>query len=80
VIAFSILSLLTEASQVIELRLRMMALGKATPDEMLLMVTEKLEALEHAGRIIVRNGDPALVVDNYRKIVAANIKRLSDHL
>jgi hypothetical protein len=70
------MSLLAEASRVIELRLRMIALGKATSEELFLMVTEKIEAMEHAGRIIVRGGSPALVVDNYRRIVAANVERL----
>ena len=49
VIAFTVLQLLAEASQVIEMRLGMMASGKATPTETLLMVTEKIEALQHAG-------------------------------
>lgn len=76
VIAFSLMSLLAEASRVIELRLRMIASGNATSEELLLMLTEKMEAMEHAGRIIVGGGSPALVVDNYRKIVAANVERL----
>jgi len=75
-IVFSLMSLLAEASRVMELRLRMIASGKVTSDEWLLMVTEKMEAMEHAGRIMVRGGSPALVVDNYRKIVAANVERL----
>ena len=54
-----------------------MALGEATPDEMLLMVTETIKALEHASGVMMRGGDLALVVDNYRKIVAANVARLS---
>jgi hypothetical protein len=76
---FSFMTLMAEAAGVIEIRLRMMALGKATPDEMLLMVTEKIKALEHASRIMIRGGDLALVVDNYRKIVAANVVRLSGY-
>ena len=76
-VMFSILTLLSEASRVIEIRLRMMAEGKASSEEMLLMMTEKIEAMQHAGRIIGRGGDPALVVANYRKIVTANIERLS---
>jgi hypothetical protein len=74
---FSFMTLLTEAARVIEIRLRMMALGEATPDEMLLMVTEKIKALEHASGTMIRGGDLVLVVDNYRKIVAANVARLS---
>jgi len=76
---FSFMTLMAEAAGVIEIRLRMMALGKATPDEMLLMVTEKIKALEHANGIMIRGGDLALVVDNYRKIVAANVVRLSGY-
>jgi hypothetical protein len=74
---FSFMTLITEAARVIEIRLRMIALGEATPDEILLMVTEKIKALEHASGIMIRGGDLALVVDNYRKIVAANVARLS---
>jgi hypothetical protein len=77
VIIFSILTLLTEASRVIELRLRMMAQGKTSSEEMLLMVTEKIEAMGHAGQTVLQGGDPALVVDYYRKIVAANVERLT---
>ena len=76
-VAFSFLQLLAEASQVIDIRLRMMALGKASPNEVLLMVTEKIEAFERAGHILVRGGSAAHVVDNYRKVVAANFERLS---
>jgi hypothetical protein len=76
-IVFSALALLTEASRVIELRLQMMASGKATSQEMLLMITEKVQAMEHAGRIIARGGSPGAVIDNYRRIVTANVERLS---
>jgi hypothetical protein len=51
---FSVLQLLTEASRVIELRLGMMAVGKASPNELLLMVTEKVEAFQHAGWTMLR--------------------------
>ncbi|GAC1333007.1 MAG: hypothetical protein NVSMB26_13480 [Beijerinckiaceae bacterium] len=66
-----------DAARVIEIRLRMMALGKSSPDEMVLMVTEKLGAMEKATAILIRGGSPALVIDNYQKIVAANVARLS---
>ena len=36
-----------------------------------------LKALEEAGAIILRGGNPSLVIDNYQKIVAANAARLS---
>ena len=76
-IVFAVLELFAEASRVIELRLQMMATGKATPQEMLLMITEKVQAMDHAGRILARGGSPIAVIDNYRKIVAANVERLS---
>jgi hypothetical protein len=75
---FPVMTLMVEAARVIEIRLQMIALGKSTPDEMFLMVTEKLDAMEKAKAIIIRGGDPALIIDNYRKIVAANVAGLSD--
>ena len=74
---FPLLTLMADAGRVIEIRLRMMVLGKSTPDEMFLMVTEKIEALEQAKKIIIRGGDPSLVIENYQKIVTANVARLS---
>ena len=74
---FPLMTLMADASRVIEMRLRMMALGKSTPDEMFLMVTEKDNAMEQAKKIIIRGGDPSLVIENYQKIVAANVARLS---
>jgi hypothetical protein len=74
---FSFMTLMADAARVIEIRLRMMALGKSTPAEMLLMVSEKLNAMEEAKAIIARGGNPSLVIENYQKIVAANVARLS---
>ena len=74
---FSLMTLMADAARVIEIRLQMMALGAATPDEMFLMVIEKLEAMQHAKSIVNQGGDLALVVDNYQRIVAANLARLS---
>lgn len=71
------LTLMADAMQVIEMRLRLIALGKGTSDEMFLMVSEKIEAFDKAQAILIRGGDPAQVLDNYRKIVAANVARLS---
>jgi hypothetical protein len=45
------MTLMADAARVIEIRLRMMALGTSTPDEMFLMVTEKIEAMEQAKKI-----------------------------
>jgi hypothetical protein len=70
---FPAMTLMVETMRVIEMRLRMIALGESLPDEMFLMVTEKLD-VERAKKIIIRGGDPSLVIDHYRKIVA----RLSD--
>ena len=74
---FPLMTLMADAARVIEIRLRMMALGTSTPDEMFLMVTEKIEAMEQAKKIFIRGGDPSLVIENYQKIVAANVARLS---
>jgi hypothetical protein len=74
---FPVVMLGIDALHVVEMRLRMIASGKSTPDEMFLMVTEKIGAMEEARTIVVRGGDPSLVIENYRRIVAANITRLS---
>lgn len=74
---FRLMMLMADAARVIEIRLRMMALGQSTPGEMFLMVSEKMNAMEEARAIIARGGNPALVIANYQKIVAANVARLS---
>ena len=71
------MTLMAEAARVIELRLQMIVFGRSTPSEMLLMVTEKIDAIEQAKAIIISGGDPSLVLDHYRKIVSANVVRLS---
>ena len=71
------MTLMADAAQVIEIRLRMMVQGSATAEEMLLMITEKIEAAQHAARTLVGGGSASVVVDNYRKIVSANVDRLS---
>ena len=75
---FSGAMLALEAAKVIESRLRMITWGECTTDELFLMVTEKLDALGEAHTIILRGGHPKLIVENYRRIVAANAARL-DH-
>ena len=75
---FPMLALMTDAARVIEIRLRMIALGKSTPNEMVLMVTEKLNAIEEAKTIMMLGGSASHVIDNYQKIIAANVARLSD--
>jgi hypothetical protein len=74
---FPLMTLMADAARVIEIRVRMMALGQSTPGEMFLMVSEKVNAMEEAKAIIARGGNPALVIANYQKIVAANVARLS---
>jgi hypothetical protein len=71
------MTLMADAARVIEIRLRMMAIGKSTTDEVFLMITEKVEAMNQAKSIIISGGDPSHVIENYQKIVAANIARLS---
>jgi hypothetical protein len=74
---FPLMTLMADATRVIEMRLRMMALGTTTQAEMFLMVSEKMNAMEEAKAIIARGGNPSLVIENYQKIVAANVARLS---
>jgi hypothetical protein len=72
-----VMTLMMDAARVIEIRLRMIASGKNTPDEIFLMVSEKMDAMEAAKAIIIRSGNPSLVIDHYQKIVTANVERLS---
>jgi hypothetical protein len=71
------MTLMMDAARVIEIRLRMIASGKNTQDEIFLMVSEKMDAMEAAKAIIIRGGNPSLVIDHYQKIVTANVERLS---
>jgi hypothetical protein len=66
-----------EAAEVIGARLQMLARGTCTTDELFLMVSEKFDAMEQAQAIVVRGGHPEMIIDNYRKIIAANAERLS---
>jgi hypothetical protein len=74
---YPLLTLMADAMQVIDMRLRLIASGQGTLDEMFLMVSEKIEAFDKAQAILIRGGDPAHVLDTYRKIVAANVARLA---
>ena len=69
---FPLMTLMADAARVIEIRLRMMALGTSTPAEMFLMVSEKMNAMEEAKAIFARGGNPSLVIENYQKIVRAS--------
>ena len=74
---FPLMTLMADAAKVIEMRIKMIALGESTPAELFLMVSEKMNAMEEAQAIIARGGNPSLVIENYQKIVAANVARLS---
>jgi len=74
---FSVMALMMDAARVIEMRLLMMAQGDGTADEIMLMVTEKISAMEEASSIILGGGSPSHVIHNYQRIVAANVARLS---
>ena len=74
----SAMMLALDAAMVMDMRLRMMASGRGSVPEAFLMVSEKFDALEDARRILARGGNPAHVIDNYRKIVTANVVRLSE--
>jgi hypothetical protein len=74
---YSAALLALEAAKVMEARVQMLARGTCTSDELFLMVSEKLDAMEQARVIIVRGGQPEMIIENYRKIIAANAARLS---
>jgi hypothetical protein len=66
-----------EASNVIDMRLWKIARGgHEAATESQLMVREKVDALFEAGSVLVKGGNPATVIDMYRKHVAANAARL----
>ena len=67
-----------EAGNVIDIRLRKIALGGTEgADESRLMVKEKLDAALEAASILMAGGNPSHVIDVYRKHVAANAVRLA---
>jgi hypothetical protein len=69
--------LAVEAGNVIDLRLWKIAQGgHEAANESHLMVKEKLDALFEAGLVLIEGGNPAAVIDMYRKHVAANAARL----
>ena len=70
---FSAMMLAIDAAKVIEMRLGAIASGKSSANEMSLMVTEKLTAMSEARTIMSSGGTPAAIIENYRKIVAANV-------
>jgi hypothetical protein len=66
-----------DAARVVNMRLQSIASGQSSQAEMLLMVSEKLDAISEAQIIFCRGGDASLVIDHYRKVVTANVARLS---
>lgn len=68
--------LAVESQTVIWIRLSQIALGRGTPAESMLMVTEKLAAFAEASATIAAGGSAHKVVKGYRKHVRANVRRL----
>ena len=65
-----------ESQAVIWTRLTEIAMGRGTPAETMLMVTEKVSAFAEAATIIATGGSAHKVVKGYRRKVRANAKRL----
>ena len=65
-----------EAQGVIGLRLAQIALGQGSPAEAQLMMTEKILALMDAATIVATGGSAHAVVEDYRRRVQANARRL----
>jgi hypothetical protein len=65
-----------EASSVINSRLMSCAMGRLTAEESELMVAEKIKAALETNSILLSGGDAFKVIDNYRRLVAANARRL----
>ena len=65
-----------EAQRVISLRLAQIAMGQGTPAEAQLMVTEKVLAFMDAAMTVAAGGSAHQVVQDYRRQVQANARRL----
>ncbi|KFG68663.1 hypothetical protein [Microvirga sp. BSC39] len=65
-----------EAQTVIWTRLSQAAMGRGSPTENLLMVTEKITAFAEAAAVLAAGGSAHKIVKGYRKKVRANAKRL----
>jgi hypothetical protein len=48
---------MVDAMQAIEMRLRLIAAGKGTPEEIFLMINEKIDALTRARTILICGGN-----------------------
>ena len=66
-----------EAMDVVGLRLMQIALGRGTPAEAQLMVTEKMAAFAEAAVTLATGGSAHKVLRRYRTHVQANERRLS---
>jgi hypothetical protein len=65
-----------EAQSVIGLRLAQTALGQGSPAEAHLMMTEKMLAFMDAATAVADGGSAHAVVQDYRRRVQANARRL----
>lgn len=65
-----------EAWTVIGLRLSQIAMGRSTPAEAQLMMTEKMLAFAEAATTVATGGSAHEVVRGYRKHVLKNVRRL----
>ncbi len=65
-----------EAQSVIGLRLAQIAMSQGTPAEAQLMMTEKMLAFMDAATTVASGGSAEAIVENYRRRVQANARRL----
>jgi len=65
-----------EAQSVIGLRLAQIVMGQVTSAEAQLMLTEKMFAFMDAATIVAAGGSAHAIVEDYRKRVQANARRL----
>ncbi len=75
-LTFDTALLAMEAWTVIGIRLSQIAMGRGTPAEAQLMVTEKMLALVEAATTVATGGSAHKVVSGYRRRVRANVRRL----
>ncbi|MBM6593230.1 hypothetical protein [Microvirga pudoricolor] len=75
-LTFNTTLLMMESQSVIWTRLSQIALGRGTPAESMLMVTEKMAAFSEAMLTLAAGGSPQKVVRGYRRHVRANVRRL----
>ena len=65
-----------EAQSVISLRLTQIAMGQGSSAEVQLMMTEKMLAFMDAATAVAAGGSAHAVVEDYRRRVQANARRL----